>query len=78
MSIFSVLSPLVGFLLAFSTAADAADRRLMIGDLLLEGYSAATAVKVTVRCPRARRVPSVLGEQTTGLKSGRGTSPGAR
>ncbi|MDQ2629933.1 MAG: hypothetical protein M3Y75_03010 [Actinomycetota bacterium] len=46
-SIFSVLSALVGFLLAFSAVLlTAPARRLMIADLLFEGYSATTAVKM--------------------------------
>lgn len=48
-SMFSVLSALVGFLLAFSAVLlTAPARRLMIAELLLEGYGAATAVKVMV------------------------------
>lgn len=46
-AIFSVLSALVGFLLAFSAVLlTAPTRRLMIADLVFEGYSAATAIKV--------------------------------
>jgi putative ABC transport system permease protein len=45
-SIFSVLSAFVGFLLAFSAVLlTAPARRLVIADLLLEGYGATTAVK---------------------------------
>lgn len=47
MAIFSVLSALVGFLFAFTAVLlTAPARRLMIAELLLEGYGAATAVKV--------------------------------
>jgi putative ABC transport system permease protein len=46
-SIFSVLSALVGFLFAFSAVLlTAPARRLTIAELLLEGYGAATAIKV--------------------------------
>ncbi|HEU4462963.1 MAG TPA: FtsX-like permease family protein, partial [Solirubrobacterales bacterium] len=47
MSIFSVLSALVGFLFAFTAVLlTAPARRLMIAELLLEGYGAATAIRV--------------------------------
>jgi putative ABC transport system permease protein len=46
-SVFSVPSALVGFLLAFSAVLlTAPARRRMIADLLFEGYSVATAIKV--------------------------------
>ncbi|HEU4738255.1 MAG TPA: FtsX-like permease family protein [Solirubrobacterales bacterium] len=47
LSIFSVLSALVGFLFAFSAVLlTVPARRAMIAELLLEGYGAATAVRV--------------------------------